>query len=694
MFNSSQLINLSRINGWIYAKGNNPAWARPTITSDNWSAFKPADLSVKDADQNGKVEGWFRLKFKLDSTWEGMNLGLANGSWAATDVYIDGRLVASFGNTGTNGKPQKEHYHLQQISVPVQLVPGQVYLLAVHLVDYVSPFPHYPGRKLQSEVISSPSQIVQLVGPRNSQIALEKITSVVGYTALWFGVWLLMAICFWLLAWLNLYEKNSLQLLAILGTFAAVSNLCRVLIYTNSSFITILGEVYITTLSLWLTIVLALLTLMTIFGYQIKRRWFYSLIVIAVAGAALDAYIGDDTIISIANLIQQLAIIYLLISSWKRLQGAQWAIVAGALVSIVAAALFAVFVFAAISFNFNLLYSVITLAFPFSFLLYIALRFREILAEVQLKSAAVVKITEEKREILAAQNELLEQQVEARTAELEASQAQLIQKEKLASLGELTAGIAHEIQNPLNFVNNFSEVSTELIDELKEGPLQKLPESEKDYAEEILGDLSQNLQKIRHHGGRASSIVKGMLEHSRPTTGDRQLTDMNALIDEYLRLAYQGQRNKDKTFQCELITAFDLTLGKAEVVPAEIGRVLLNLYNNAFYAVNEQRKAQHEDYIPTVWVNTHQKTGLSNRRIIEIRIADNGPGIADTIKAKIFQPFFTTKPTGEGTGLGLSLSYDIITKGHQGTLQVVNQEGKGAQFIIQLSQSKNAAGKA
>ncbi|ADB39717.1 tetratricopeptide repeat-containing sensor histidine kinase [Spirosoma linguale] len=263
--------------------------------------------------------------------------------------------------------------------------------------------------------------------------------------------------------------------------------------------------------------------------------------------------------------------------------------------------------------------------------------------------------------------------------ELRDTQIQLIQKEKMASLGELTAGIAHEIQNPLNFVNNFSDVSTELVDELKDGPFHKLPDSDKEYAAEILGDLTQNLQKITLHGGRASAIVRGMLEHSRSSTGEREPTDLNALVNEYLRLAYQGQRTKDKTFTCELVNNLDAHLSKVELVAAEMGRVLLNLINNAFYAVREKQKTAPLDYKPQVTIHTCQVN-----RHIQIGVGDNGTGIAESVKAKIFQPFFTTKPTGEGTGLGLSLSYDIVTKGHGGSLTVESREGEGTTFVIQL----------
>ncbi|MBC8156453.1 MAG: tetratricopeptide repeat protein [Bacteroidetes bacterium] len=281
--------------------------------------------------------------------------------------------------------------------------------------------------------------------------------------------------------------------------------------------------------------------------------------------------------------------------------------------------------------------------------------------------------------------------VEGTLSELKATQTQLIQKEKMASLGELTAGIAHEIQNPLNFVNNFSEVSTELVTELEAE--QHKPNRDTELEAELLGDLKQNLQKITHHGGRASAIVKSMLEHSRTGTGEKRPTDLNALANEYLKIAYQGLRAKDKDFNAELVTDFDADLGKMEVMPQEIGRVLLNLYNNAFYAVQQRSKNltagapdRSQDlqgltnYQPTVLVSTGQQPNGH----VEIRVSDNGTGMSDIVKAKIFQPFFTTKPTGEGTGLGLSLSYDIITKGHGGSLTAENREGQGTVFVIQL----------
>jgi two-component system NtrC family sensor kinase len=285
---------------------------------------------------------------------------------------------------------------------------------------------------------------------------------------------------------------------------------------------------------------------------------------------------------------------------------------------------------------------------------------------------------------------------------LRSTQAQLIQSEKMASLGELTAGIAHEIQNPLNFVNNFSEVSNELIEEVFEERSKEKGARNEELENEILTDIKENLTKINHHGKRASNIVKGMLEHSRTSTGTKEATDINALCDEYLRLAYHGLRAKDKSFNATMETHFDPNLPKIDVIPQDIGRVLLNLITNAFYAVNERANLlnlakQSGDanltdftYEPKVSVRTKGMiTPLgpggeqSKNESIQISISDNGSGIPDTIKDKIFQPFFTTKPTGQGTGLGLSLAYDIV-KAHGGELKVDNNNDEGSIFIIEL----------
>ena len=260
--------------------------------------------------------------------------------------------------------------------------------------------------------------------------------------------------------------------------------------------------------------------------------------------------------------------------------------------------------------------------------------------------------------------------------DLRTTQTQLIQSEKMASLGELTAGIAHEIQNPLNFVNNFSEVSAELVDEMDE----EMDKGDIEEAKAIGADLKQNLEKIRHHGKRADAIVKGMLQHSQSGTGTKEPTDINPLADEVMRLAYHGLRAKDKSFNADLVTNFDNKLPTINTVPQDISRVLLNLFNNAFYAVNQKAKTAGADYKPTVEVNTSLNNGQ-----VQIRVKDNGNGIPDAIKDKIMQPFFTTKPTGEGTGLGLSLTYDMVVKGHGGSISVNTKEGEYTEFTVTLT---------
>jgi signal transduction histidine kinase len=277
---------------------------------------------------------------------------------------------------------------------------------------------------------------------------------------------------------------------------------------------------------------------------------------------------------------------------------------------------------------------------------------------------------EQKRKAIEDTNSALRKSL----VELKAAQAQLIQSEKMASLGELTASVAHEIQNPLNFVNNFSEVSKELLAEMK----TDLDNGHTHHAIGIANDVIQNLDKILHHGKRADGIVKGMLQHSRTASGQKEPTNINALLDEFLRLVYHGLRVKDKSFSAILQTEYDESIGAVNLVPQDFGRVILNLLTNAFYAVNERRKSIIGNYEPAVFLKTRQKNGM-----IEITVGDNGKGIPQNILDKIFQPFFTTKPTGEGTGLGLSISYDIV-KAHGGELKVETVEGAGSAFKILL----------
>jgi signal transduction histidine kinase len=338
----------------------------------------------------------------------------------------------------------------------------------------------------------------------------------------------------------------------------------------------------------------------------------------------------------------------------------------------------------ALSFSFisSVFFNLAMLSIPISISMAISQNFRSLNLDLLKRIEDNTLLAKEKEEILTNQNTILEEKVKTRTGELETSlrnlkitQSQLIQSEKMASLGELTAGIAHEIQNPLNFVNNFSEVNSELIAEMK-GELEK---GHIETVKNLANDIDENERKIVHHGKRADAIVKSMLQHSSTGNDQKEQTDINALCNEYLRLAYHGMRAKDKSFSAKIQTEFDPSVPKTKVVAQDIGRVILNLINNSFYAVSEKSKHSLTDYEPSVTVSTRKLNSS-----IEISVADNGNGIPDSLKEKIFQPFFTTKPTGQGTGLGLSLGYDIIVKGHQGELKVVTNNESGCVLVIQL----------
>jgi two-component system NtrC family sensor kinase len=292
----------------------------------------------------------------------------------------------------------------------------------------------------------------------------------------------------------------------------------------------------------------------------------------------------------------------------------------------------------------------------------------------KLITVANYELSEQREEITAQRDQLSET-----ISKLKSAQNHLIQSAKMASLGELTAGIAHEIQNPLNFVNNFSEVNKEMLEELKAESIKPKPERNEQLEIDLINDLIENESKINHHGKRADFIVKGMLEHSRTGTGEKQLTDLNVLCDEFMKLSYHGLRAKDKNFNAELVAHFDDGLPKVNVSQQDIGRVLVNLFNNAFYAVSQKLKTVGAEYKPEVSATTASENGN-----VIIKVKDNGNGIPDAIKDKIMQPFFTTKPTGEGTGLGLSLSYDIVVKGHGGNITVDTREDEFTEFTVIL----------
>ncbi len=686
-----QAFNIDEMEGWLFKEGYDTAWAKKDIEVNGWKRFKPVEFSAKQADKTGRAAGWFRIKIKLDPSLGDTPLGIDLSTWAASDIYINGELKTSSGSTGQNGKPYREPASLHAHPKPVYLFPGNEYLIAMYVVDYLAPL---PPRRLKSEDRWD-TQLINVTGPEYFSSVIKSIVKWNGYATLWVSVCAILSLLFWLLAYQNPNEKN-LRLIAACTSFFALNMLCVSvrqfgdnISYTEAMLCTYLSGLFFTLYTLLMPLILA-----KIFKRKITRLLKLFLVAYFVISIASLFLAGD--VWGIAPLFGLVAVcIYYIISSRKTMKGPSRAIAAGLLLSLLWALLFFFLVakYRSPLFPYSpLVLTAMYLSFPLSLLVYVAMRFKEIMNEVRQNAEQVVRLSEEKKEQALKQQKLLEEEVARQTVELRTSlenlkstQSQLIQAEKMASLGELTAGIAHEIQNPLNFVNNFSEVNKELLGEMKD----EMDKGNMDAAKTIASDVIANEEKIIHHGKRADSIVKGMLQHSRSSSGQKEPTDINGLADEYLRLAYHGLRAKDKSFNATMKTDFDESLEKINVIPQDIGRVILNLITNAFYVVNEKktlrqaftnqvRDGQGDSYEPTVSVSTKKVNGK-----VEIKVADNGGGIPQKILDKIFQPFFTTKPTGQGTGLGLSLSYDIV-KAHGGEINVETKQNEGTTFTINL----------
>jgi two-component system NtrC family sensor kinase len=683
VFNENGQYFIVKADGWLFKRGSDTAWARKDIDTKNWQKMSPTKLSTKNADKNGRAEGWFRLKIKIGDTFTDGRLSIKSAWWAAEDIYVDGQLITYYGNTGVNGKPFREGRVVGNLAIPIPInfKPGTVHTIAVHFVDYVAPL---PPLRLKCED-ASPLGMVSITREGYNFNYLKISRSQTVSKGVWVSVCTVLCLLFWLLYLQNPLEK-SLKIIAIGSTFFTLT----ILILGLQG---IMGLPYLywfifdwtKGLCIFLTLTFILLILVSVFGRKITNA-LKVFVVIFFIGIVIANFLPqniDNILFGVTAIIAAGLNIYYIASSWKSLKGPQWAIVAGLMVSLFCGVMYACMnSFGGIGeIAFLISLTGYSLSFPISLLVYVAMRFKEIITEVRANAAQVVQLSKEKEQEALNRQEVLQEEVSRQTAEilttldnLKSAQTQLIQSEKMASLGELTAGIAHEIQNPLNFVNNFSEVNEEMIGELKEA----LKNGDTDEALVIATDIGENEKKIRHHGKRADFIVKGMLQHSRTSTGEKQLTDINILADEFLKLSYHGLRAKDKNFNAELITNFDEKLPKVNIAHQDIGRVLLNLFNNAFYAVNQKQKTSGADYKPEVTVST----SLENNNLV-IKVKDNGNGIPDAIKDKIMQPFFTTKPTGEGTGLGLSLSYDIVVKGHGGSIKV-NAEGYGSEFIVTL----------
>jgi len=691
--------------GWKYSSGDNPEWAKPVFNDSAWQPVNPT-LDVYNALPQVSTSGigWFRLHLSVDSSLLKNELAFVIQQSGASEIYLNGIKIKSYGTISSNAEKVKADDPIwKPLAIRFNESAEEVIAIRYELQPNI-----YYTKIFETE---NPALTIKLM---DSDKALEyfhnNASKIVGFSSLLSGITIMIIILH--LSFYILYPTQKANLyFALFAVMFAVANITQLIfwLYPNG----VANKFYLGNLTFVLFIAGYIFLLMAAYLFLERKRdfFFYFLLVFSGIAIILNAWpygfgwqLGGPTFELLVQInIARIAIL----SSIKKQRGA-WIIAVGAVSTLVFFAIFlAQGTFTNSSFILSLpplrilTYVMQNISLPTASSVFLAFEFafanrtlQKKLLEVNDLSLKNIAQEKEKQQLLALQNETLEQEVQERTAalsqslqHLKSTQSQLIQSEKMASLGELTAGIAHEIQNPLNFVNNFSEVNAELIEEMQ----QEMNKGNLEDAISISNDIRDNEEKINHHGKRAAAIVKGMLQHSRSSIGVKEPTDINKFADEYLRLAYHGLRAKDKSLNATMKTDFDKTIGIINIIPQDIGRVLLNLYNNAFYAVDEKQKAESlksevegKAYQPTVTVAIRKLSSPSgNGGKVEITVSDNGNGIPQKVVDKIFQPFFTTKPTGQGTGLGLSLSYDII-KAHGGEIKVETREGEVTIFIIQL----------
>jgi len=676
--------------GWKFHEGDDTAWKDPHFDDSRW---QKADLSNPNSylPAFGKRGiGWFRLKLSMDSSLRANPVALQISQLGAIELYVKNSLLVSLGKMNAAGLIQTNDSHGKPFLFQGNLG-GDTIILAVR---YASPVARPTWLLTFAKPVSL--KIIPWVNAVNNYKAalLEpRLRIGTSFMAIAMGLLFIMLYTF--------FPKEKVNLL--FGVFCLFLGMLPVLFFQLregnlnmnmfgwTSFAVDLANKICATLIL-VIISVEVLGKVTLFQYLLIGF-------ILIGESLLFLTLGPSKILQtlevIAQILLAVELFRLSVAAFKQKNFIIGLIGFGPLLLTLAVLLVIWKLLPLGSARFY--FTINSFLFFAAITIYIASKYARKsngwlhqLDETRRLAAINIEKEKERQHMLESQNEMLENQVKERTAalteslaELKETQSQLIHAEKMASLGELTAGIAHEIQNPLNFVNNFSDVNAELIDEMNEA----LDKNNLGEARSLSYDIRENQEKISHHGRRADSIVKSMLQHSRASTGQKESTDINALADEYLRLSYHGLRAKDKLFNATLITDLDSTVGEIMAVPQDMGRVLLNLFNNAFYSVFqkkinlEQKKATDQPigYEPTVWLST-----TSKKDAVEICIRDNGLGVPQKILDKIFQPFFTSKPVGHGTGLGLSLSYDIVTQEHGGTLKANSVEGEYAEFIITL----------
>jgi len=667
--------------GWKFHTGDDKTWAVPDYNDDNWQGINPSK-PIKFLPKVREAQiGWFRLKLIVGRALRGKTVAFSINQIGASEIYLNGKLIRQYGIVNSSFKLE-QLYDPKGQPLTIQLDDKPEQVLAIrYSYNKQNVYIGY-GQDAFNILMTWPADAWDNFTDYFNSFANRSIV---------FGVFLILSILH-LFIYLSYRERKIYLYLSLYTFFQACAFSTALASYLYSSNSTFFFST-IFSISAPLGQIFFLFTVYELFN-QPKKAWFRLLVllcILVIPFEFLKDYGTDQRILDPFGMLIYIEIIRVSVISWRRKQPDALLFLLGQSI-----ALFFFFLFSPVSFfggqpgifiSIEVDIAFLTPAVVISILLarefvHSNIALKQQLVEVEKLSEKSLEQELEKQQILASQNEVLEKQVEKRTTELSQSltnlkqaQAQLIQAEKMASLGELTAGIAHEIQNPLNFVNNFSEVNTEMIDDLE----SELKSGNINEALAIAADIKENEQKINHHGKRADGIVKGMLQHSRARSSDKALININALADEFMRLSYHGLKSNDKTFNAEMITCFDPRLPQIKVIGQDIGRVFLNLFNNAFYAVNQKAKVTETSYKPEVYIST-----LADDKSIIIKVKDNGIGIPNGIKDKIMQPFFTTKPTGEGTGLGLSLTYDMIVKGHGGNIIIDSTEGEGSEFTITL----------
>lgn len=669
-------LRLTNKAGWIFKSGNKLDASSIDIDLAGWERLNPSQITNDMADSSGKFEGWFRLQFTIDSAFAKLPLYLDKEDHAAEDIYINGKLFRQFGEKGNDRASFKEHIQDFEIRSPIFLEPDTTYTIAIHYVDYSTYWGIAKWLPLGSTrfVTNDYFDYMSFIGYRH---LFDLLSSLIFF------------ILFWLLYFL-IKEESELLFIALFSTIMLLENFSTAFYGGDSLYFTIPSHYMIILAYCRFYLELCFYLFCVLFAYKIYYGKVPKWLILASLIVPLFFFFLNNDIGDFLYFIFKISIgiflIYLSIKSKNKVLSARillYCLTLSYVLTLVGLLVRQSSIKDDFSLRLIMVHSdTIGKAILFlGMLAFVAYRMREKNEDMRQNAMELVKVEAEKSALITSQNEKLELKVKERTSELNQSleelkttQSQLIQSEKMASLGELTAGIAHEIQNPLNFVNNFSEVNKELLEELEE----EIVNGNYDEVKALAKDVSANEDKIIFHGKRADGIVKGMLQHSRSSTGQKEMTDINSLSDEYLRLAYHGLRAKDKSFNATLNTDFDDSIGKLNIVAQDMGRVILNLITNAFYVVKKKKEENPKGYNPTVSVSTEKQGNM-----ILIKVSDNGNGVPKEVLDKIFQPFFTTKPSGEGTGLGLSLSYDIV-KVHGGELTVDTKQGEGTTFTILL----------